>query len=527
MAQQVKFYSVAASDTKPTAGNGIIFVDNGELYKGTQRFGANKVTLQETPPTFAQGAIAGDINIYNEHVTVFDGSLWRDIIDVHDLGIDTKAEAGSSATEAQHGISAGVVLSASDNPSLSMTVGAVTTAAGITSTSDYFTTGSAIYDYANGLISGTTGSYIESISKDANGKLTANAKAFPTLNLDSNTEGGNDCGVYVSVTTQSGAVTSVEVSADNLNVSSITAVSGSFTNLTVTDTATFSATTVSATTLTVGGVDVSNIATATSTSTANGITVGVTTANGGVTAVTLDATSFGNVMHFVGVASVSSSVPESPDDGDIIVIGAATSEALPEIKLALGVANDVAQGQEYIYNGSSWELIGDQNTYAIESVVSASVTALQSRATDLETSMSTRASVGTGTATASYGVSGEVVLAANAQPTLSISVAPVTTSAGITDQATDSLATAAAIKGYVDGAIGAIEFSVPTNSTAGDSDKGVQVSVTTEEGVVTAVDVVTTLQTTIATTNTDDEIPSAKAVSNALCWYKANGTEQW
>ena len=30
MAQQVKFYSVAVSDTKPTDGNGIIFVDNGD-----------------------------------------------------------------------------------------------------------------------------------------------------------------------------------------------------------------------------------------------------------------------------------------------------------------------------------------------------------------------------------------------------------------------------------------------------------------------------------------------------------------
>lgn len=39
---QVKFYSVSASDAKTDAG-GIYFVTGGELYKGTSRFGANKV----------------------------------------------------------------------------------------------------------------------------------------------------------------------------------------------------------------------------------------------------------------------------------------------------------------------------------------------------------------------------------------------------------------------------------------------------------------------------------------------------
>ena len=39
---QVKFYSVSASAERTDAG-GVYFVDGGELYKGTQRFGANKV----------------------------------------------------------------------------------------------------------------------------------------------------------------------------------------------------------------------------------------------------------------------------------------------------------------------------------------------------------------------------------------------------------------------------------------------------------------------------------------------------
>lgn len=82
MAQQVKFYSTAAADyaaqvaAASVNGGGVYFVDGGELYKGTQRFGANKVTAQETPPTKAQGAIAGDINIYNNVTKVFDGSAW-------------------------------------------------------------------------------------------------------------------------------------------------------------------------------------------------------------------------------------------------------------------------------------------------------------------------------------------------------------------------------------------------------------------------------------------------------------------
>ena len=183
-----------------------------------------------------------------------------------------------------------------------------------------------------------------------------------------------------------------------------------------------------------------------------------------------------------------------------------------------GYEKAATEGQEYIYYNGNWELIGDQKTYAIESVVSASVSALQSRATALETSMTTRASVGTGTATASYGVSGEVVLAANSKPTFSLAVAPVTTSAGITDQATTSLATAAAIKAYVDGKIGAIDIP---DDTKGDSDKGVQVSVTTTDGVVTSVDVVTTLDTALSANA--NNAPTTKAVYDALCWCGANG----
>lgn len=39
---QVKFYSVSSLPNNPDAG-GVFFVNGGELYKGSSRFGANKV----------------------------------------------------------------------------------------------------------------------------------------------------------------------------------------------------------------------------------------------------------------------------------------------------------------------------------------------------------------------------------------------------------------------------------------------------------------------------------------------------
>ena len=40
--QAVKFYSVSSLPASPSAG-ALYFVNGGELYKGTKRFGANKV----------------------------------------------------------------------------------------------------------------------------------------------------------------------------------------------------------------------------------------------------------------------------------------------------------------------------------------------------------------------------------------------------------------------------------------------------------------------------------------------------
>ena len=478
---------------------GIYFVDGGELYKGTSRFGANKVTAQATPPTAAQGAIAGDVNIYNSTAKIFDGANWQTL-----------------------------------NAKISFT--------------------SASW--------GGNGKYITTVAQNADGEVTATAVAFPTLatgDSDGQVKLGSTNASVSGWTTLTGSVDDLEsrvsdiegiVDAEN---STVTATTGNFTNLTVSNTATFSATTVSATSLTVSGSTVEQIAdsriaaisSSTVTSTATGITVGVTTSGGSVTAVSVNAESFTNAMHFLGVGTVAKNTSgtgdsatvtppagKTPVAGDIVIDSSTGLEA---------ICTSATTGETPVYH---WELIGDNSVYALNAysstasvytaanaeTVPTALNAVGAAVDALNASMPTRASVGTGTATASYGVSGEVVLAANAQPSFSITVTPVTTSAGITDQATDSLATAAAIKAYVDGAIAAI--NIP-DDTKGDSDKGVQVSVTTTDGVVTAVDVVTTLDTDIGPSSgtgaaTDDEIPSSLAVRKAiedaaLVWKNASG----
>lgn len=162
-----------------------------------------------------------------------------------------------------------------------------------------------------------------------------------------------------SISDLESAVGAIESIVDVSNGGAVSASSGTFTNLTVTDTATFSVTTVSASSLTIGGSTVAEIADAqiaaisssTATSTANGVTVSVTTQGGSVTAVAVNAASFGNVMHFAGVVSTPTEIA-TPAGGDIVVIGSQPDTGY-------------VAGQEYIYDGTKWEVIGDQNTYAL------------------------------------------------------------------------------------------------------------------------------------------------------------------
>ena len=314
---QVKFYSVANLPETPDAG-GVYFVNDGELYKGGQRFGLGRVTVDANfvPSTSSKdGQARGDIVVTGSGAGwVFDGENWQSI--------------GGDVSSLQ-----------------SMWQADIST-------------------WTAGLVSGGAGSYITGITQDDDGKVTASASNFA---LDVKTAIGDGAasstanGITVSVTTTSGSVTGVEVAADN-----ISATSGTFENLTVTDTATFSATTVSATTLTIGGSTVEQladkqiaaIAASTVTSTATGITVGVTTQGGSVTAVSLNAESFANAMHFLGVGTVEKTVGgvdvtppagKTPVAGDIVI--------------------DSESGLEAICTGTdpstTWELIGDNAVYAL------------------------------------------------------------------------------------------------------------------------------------------------------------------
>ena len=230
-------------------------------------------------------------------------------------------------------------------------------------------------------------------------------------------------GITVSVTTSDGYVTGVQVDATNISASS-----GTFTNLTVTDSATFSATSVEASSLTVNGSTVeeiaqAEIASATLTGSISSSTgTSLTTEGQVVNYVSAQLQSFGNAMHFTGVVT---SLPSEASAGDIVVIGTPEEgESLPEGLYA---------GQEYVYDGSKWEKIGD------ESVPSG----------------------GSSTSTMN-GVSVEVVNAsATAAPTVTLSGfgdAAAKSVATTLDSSASNLPTESAVAAYVSTAISAAEL---------------------------------------------------------------------
>ena len=152
------------------------------------------------------------------------------------------------------------------------------------------------------------------------------------------------------------------VSYSGTGDSVVTAKTGNFTNLNVTGTADFTATTVKATSLTVGEKTIETIANeqigaiaeSTITSTATGITVGVTTKGGSVTAVSLNAEAFANAMHFLGVGTV-----KKTKDGVNVTPPAGKTPVAGDIVI------DSTSGLEAIYTGTKWELIGDNAVYAL------------------------------------------------------------------------------------------------------------------------------------------------------------------
>ena len=312
---QVKFYAKAEMPSESIDQNGIYFITTGgEIYKGATRFGCGRVTKASTAEEFASltGMARGDINVGYEGAKVFDGTSWASL-----------ATSGGSVDPGQWQAD--------------------------------------ISTWTAGLVAGGTGSIITQITQAADGKVTASASPFPTLAT-------GDADGQVKLGTQNAKVSGWDAlvskvdgfaSIIDVSTSAVSAVSGTFTDLTVTSTATFSVTNVSASSLTIGGSTVAEIADAqiaaisssTATSTANGVTVSVTTQGGSVTAVSVNAASFGNVMHFAGVVSTPTEIA-TPASGDIVVIGSQPDTGY-------------VAGQEYIYDGTKWEVIGDQNTYAL------------------------------------------------------------------------------------------------------------------------------------------------------------------
>lgn len=159
MAQQVKFYSVPAS-AATTDVNGIYFKDDGHLYKGTSRFGANKVFIVASEAdlnvdaAITAGKVEGDIAIGYGSARVWDGTQWLPLENINQ-----------------------------QKALVSLMV--------------------------SGLAVGNSNSYITNITQDANGNVKAEAKPFPSINLESASKSGTGNGITVSVTTESGAVTSV------------------------------------------------------------------------------------------------------------------------------------------------------------------------------------------------------------------------------------------------------------------------------------------------------------------------------
>lgn len=411
----------------------------GELYKGTSRFGANRVWA--TKPAANSGVIGGDLYINAGVTEVFDGvgKSWMSITNKN----------------------------------------------GWTSVSF-----------------GGEGSYIQAVSQGTDGAITATAVPFNSKVKEAIGDGsisGSGNGITVSVATTSGVVTSVQVSAADLTVDTITAATGNFTNLNVSSTASFAATTVSADSLTIGGKTVEQIA---------GEQIAASTLSGNITApggtslvtdgqvvtyVSAALSTFDNAMHFKGVVNNTTSVSDATS-GDIVVIGS-------------GATSGFAEGQEYIYDGTKWEKIGDQsavtggtststlNNVQVQVVTAAATAAPSVTLTGVGTAASKNyvatnmASNGTGlpteSAVAAYvktfadnaaakastgdgedtygGLKATVTLYSDSEPTLVFDGTNVVTASTGVVTGSANLVTAGAVADYVTASIGALDASVTSS----------------------------------------------------------------
>ena len=425
--QAVKFYSVASLPSQPNNA-ALYFVNGGELYKGTQRFGANKVYTANANAADLSAAtegltdlIAGDILLGFQGAKVWDGTAWQD------LSADIQSIIASVATTFTTGDSDGQLKLGSVNATVNG------------------------WDYVDFLKSIVTS---ETENETTTTVVTANTGTFDNLTVDGKTvpeiaaeviasiskatqdATDTDAGITVSVTTSGGSVTGVSVAGPSI-----------------------------ATEIRADGV-------ASDTRVAS------------EKAVRDAISSFDNAVHFAGVGGELPSVSTSNNAGDIFVVGAnPTGYITPTGQYASEAGEDdvntaLVEGQEYIWDGTKWEKIGDQNA----------VTG------------------GTGSSTVNGVTVGVVTAAATAFPSVTLSGLGTAASVDFATQVTesaDTLPTGGAVYTFVNGLVSDLD-SAPTDAGS----DGVSVAVVEEDGIITGVTTTVTkatLNTTLGTTNVADK----------------------
>ena len=432
--QAVKFYSVASLPSQPSNA-ALYFVTGGELYKGAKRFGANKVytanaeTVANTAlSTYTEGLtdlIAGDILLGYQGAKVWDGAAWQD------LSADVDSIIESVAATFATGDSDGQLKLGSVNATVSgwsyvdFLKGVVTSATTTVDEVDTTTT----------TVTASTGTF---------GNLTVGGKTVPEIaaevigSISQSTSSATDtnAGITVSVTTSAGSVTGVQVAGPSI-------------------------TNTIRTTIPEGETYVAS-----------------------EKAVRDAISSFDNAVHFAGVATPAS-YPTTAASGDITVIGPIASDAALGFdsngaftSTAADVVTPVKEGQEYIWDGTKWEKIGDQSA----------VTG------------------GTSTSTVN-GVTVEVATAAaTAFPSVTLSGIGTAASVDFATEVTESastLPTGGAVYSFVNGLVSDLN-ATPTDAGT----QGVSVAVVEANGIITGVTTTVTkatLNTTLGTTNVADK----------------------
>lgn len=169
---QVKFYSVSALPASPNA-DGVYFVQGGELYKGTSRFGAAKIftaTTQEQLNAIT-GMITGDINVGFGPAKVFNGESWVNIgADVSAVQSQWQADISSAISSAMESLSSAAYVGTADS---------------ITADATTLPTCSAVADYVEDAVSAavTGGSNSNGSEGVAVQVVNAQTTAAPTVTV--------------------------------------------------------------------------------------------------------------------------------------------------------------------------------------------------------------------------------------------------------------------------------------------------------------------------------------------------------